>query len=206
MGERNMVAVMPHAEIFNIIRTRAEVIVVIAILVGHGVIATVAEVEVVADAAVHQRFVLAGAQHVITGTTVQFIAAGTTIKLIITLIAGEFILVVVIIAGIKHVIACAAVQLVFALAGKKFVIAAGESFWHRSGIIAKHGVITIVAMHFVVPGLTSHPVIACATMQRVVARALHPVSYRHAGFFSWFDGEILVVVAPRPFECSITRY
>ena len=103
----------------------------------------------------------------------QFIAAGTTIKLIITLIAGELILVVVIIAGIKHVIACATMQLVFALARIKLVITAGESCGHSYGIIAIHGVITIIAMHLVMPGLTGHPVIACATIQRIVARALH---------------------------------
>ena len=179
---------------------------VVTTLIGHGVIATIAEVDVVADAAVHQRLVLASAQHVITGTTVQFIAAGTTIKLIITLIAGEFIPVVVIIAGIEQVIACATVQFVFALAGIKLVITTGESFGHGYGIIAIHGVITIIAMHFVIPGLTGHPVIACATMQRVVAHALYPVSCHHAGAFPRFDGEILVIVAPCPLKSNVAGY
>ena len=97
-------------------------------------------------------------------------------------------------------------QLVFALAGIKPVIAAGKSFRYRDGIIAKYGVITIVAVHFVMPGLTGHPVIACTAMQRVVARALHAIRRDHAGAFSRFDREILVVVAPCPFECGITRY
>ena len=59
-AKRNVVAVI-SSRIFDAVRTRANVIMVVAILVGHGVIATVAEEDVVAAAAVHQRFVLASA-------------------------------------------------------------------------------------------------------------------------------------------------